>query len=182
MRHTLKIHPGSRCDAVRGIDVDVTRHAGDLVLRYLVSGMIDDLCLPAVTPPSRADELWKHTCLEAFVRAAPNGAYFEFNFSPSTAWAAYRFSGYRSGMTVAQDIALKAEVSYDANTLELRTRLKLDELPDLPLDTSWQLGFSAVIEETSGRKSYWALTNPPGKADFHHSDCFAIELPAASPP
>jgi hypothetical protein len=27
-----------------------------------------------------------------------------------------------------------------------------------------------------GRKSYWALAHPPGKADFHHSDCLAYEF------
>jgi hypothetical protein len=180
MHHILKIHPGSRCDAVTRIDVDVTRRAGDLVMRYLVNGMINDLCLPTATAPSRADELWKHTCLEAFVRTAPNGAYFEFNFSPSTAWAAYRFSGYRSGMTLVQEIAPQTGLRYSGETLELRTRLNLDGLPNLPTNTPWQLGLAAVIEETSGRKSYWALNHPPGKADFHHSDCFAIELPAAS--
>ena len=41
------------------------------------------------------------------------------------------------------------------------------------------VGLSAVIEETSGRKSYWSLAHPPGKADFHHSDCFAHALPSA---
>ena len=45
---------------------------------------------------------------------------------------------------------------------------------------SWMgLGLSAVIEEANGRKSYWALAHPPGKADFHHADCFA-ELPTAN--
>jgi hypothetical protein len=49
----------------------------------------------------------------------------------------------------------------------------------LPDEGAWRLGLSAVIEETNGRKSYWALSHPPGKPDFHHSDCFALELPAA---
>ena len=40
----------------------------------------------------------------------------------------------------------------------------------------WRLGLSAVIEDTSGRKSYWALAHPPGKPDFHHADCFAHEF------
>ena len=34
-----------------------------------------------------------------------------------------------------------------------------------------------VIEEINGRKSYWALKHPAGKPDFHHPDCFALELP-----
>ena len=43
----------------------------------------------------------------------------------------------------------------------------------------WRVGFSAVIEERDGTMSYWALAHPPGKPDFHHRDCFALELPAA---
>ena len=46
-------------------------------------------------------------------------------------------------------------------------------------NASWRLGLSAVIEDTSGGKSYWALAHPPGKPDFHHADCFALELPPA---
>jgi hypothetical protein len=49
---------------------------------------------------------------------------------------------------------------------------------DLPNDAAGGLGLSAVIEEANGRLSYWALAHPPGKPDFHHSDCFALELPA----
>jgi hypothetical protein len=49
----------------------------------------------------------------------------------------------------------------------------------LPKDGVWRLGLSAVIEETNGTISYWAVAHPPGKADFHHSDCFALELTAA---
>jgi hypothetical protein len=37
---------------------------------------------------------------------------------------------------------------------------------------------SAVIEENSGAKSYWALKHPPGKPDFHHADGFDLTLSA----
>ena len=33
-----------------------------------------------------------------------------------------------------------------------------------------------VIEEVSGRKSYWALKHAPGRPDFHHPDAFALEV------
>jgi hypothetical protein len=46
-------------------------------------------------------------------------------------------------------------------------------------DDTWQLGLSAVIEEKIARKTYWALRHPPGRPDFHHSDGFALEIPAA---
>jgi hypothetical protein len=55
-------------------------------------------------------------------------------------------------------------------TVELRSLLALSR------QSPWRVGLSAVIEDTSGRKSYWALAHPPGKPDFHHEDCFAHEL------
>jgi len=174
MRHALKLHPDSRPGAATGIEVDVARpHAGNLLLHYFVAGTISDLVMPPVSTSMRTDELWRHTCFEAFVRPSPGEAYYEFNFAPSTRWAAYRFSGARRGMHVAGEIREPhIDVRSNGGICEMRVSL------DLPSDAPWRLGVSAVIEETSGRKSYWALAHPPGKADFHHSDCFTLELPA----
>jgi hypothetical protein len=167
--------------AATRIEVEAARpRPGNLLLHYFVTGKMIGLRMPPVTAAARADELWRHTCFEAFVRASPGAAYYEFNFAPSMQWAAYRFSGYRSGMSVASGIsAPRVEVQSSGECYELQASLELDRAPGLPSDTLWRLGLSAVIEETSGRKSYWALAYPPGKADFHHSDCFAQELPAA---
>jgi hypothetical protein len=173
MRKALLLHPDSRCDAVTGIEVEVVRSYRKLALTYVVTGKIGDLRLAAQTTPVRTDELWKHTCFEAFAGAPQSNAYHEFNFAPSTQWAAYRFGGYREGMTVATEIAAPhIEVTSSAQHFELRVAL---EFP-VPAGASWRLALSAVIEETSGRKSYWALAHPPGKPDFHHPDGFALEL------
>jgi len=178
MRVTLKLHPGSRCEAVTQIQVEAVRHdPSGLMLKYLVTGTIGDLRLLPVTTPVRADELWRHTCFEAFVQPSSGPAYYEFNFAPSTQWAAYRFSGYRSGMTVASEISPpRIEANSKGESYELQVLVDLDGLHDLPSNTPWRLGLSAVIEETTGRKSYWALAHPPGKPDFHHSDGFTLEL------
>ncbi|HEY0283481.1 MAG TPA: DOMON-like domain-containing protein [Rhizomicrobium sp.] len=141
---------------------------------------IGGLVIPSPAASTRADELWRHTCFEAFLRPSPGEAYVEFNFSPSTQWAAYRFSGVRSGRRNTVEIgAPSIELRRNAECFELRVHLKLEGLPDFPGDSAWRLGLSAVVEEAGGRQSYWALAHPPGKADFHHSDCFALELPAA---
>ncbi len=157
------------------IEVDIAREgAATLVLHYIVTGQIADLLLPPLAAPARTDELWRHTCFEVFVRASPGTAYYEFNFAPSTQWAAYRFDGYRSGMRAAADIgAPRVEVKTTPECYALQASL---DLARSPRDGRWGLGLSAVIEETSGRKSYWALAHPPGKADFHHADCFALEF------
>jgi len=178
MRHALRLHPESLCAAATTIEVDVARPAASrLVLSYIVTGTIADLRLPPAAAAERADELWRHTCFEAFVGTAPGDAYYEFNFAPSARWAAYRFIGYRSGMEIAAEIAApRIEVRSAPRHYTLRASLAIDELPDRPRGARWRLGLAAVIEETSGRKSYWALAHPPGKADFHHADCFALEL------
>jgi hypothetical protein len=179
MRQALTRHPQSRGATAIRIDVEVVRpRPGHLVLRYLVTGRPRDLRLPPAAAPKRADELWRHTCFEAFVRPLPGAAYYEFNFAPSTQWAAYGFSAYRSGMRVANEVTaplIDAQSTDDAYTLQAAL-----DLERLPSDAAWRLGLSAVIEDSKGNISYWALAHPPGKADFHHSDCFALELAGAS--
>ena len=178
MRQILKRHPDSLSSAATRVEVEVARpRAGSLVLRYLVSGKMGDLRLPSITVPARADELWQHTCFEAFVRSSPHAGYYEFNFAPSTQWAAYRFSGYRKEMRVATEFsAPRIEVLSAPDCYALQVSLDLDGLSMLPPDAVWRLGLAALIEETNGHRSYWALAHPPGKADFHHPDCFAHEL------
>jgi hypothetical protein len=181
MRRTLKRHPTSLCAAVTHIEVEVVHpHADRLVLSYVVTGTVSDIALPAVATPVRSDELWRHTCFEAFVSAVEESAYYEFNFAPSTRWAAYRFTGYRNGMVVAPEIgAPEIDMQSSPDGYTLRATLALGCLLALPYNTPWRLGLSAVIEEMSGRLSYWALAHPPGPPDFHHADCFTYELPSA---
>lgn len=173
MHLALKLHPDSRCDAVRAIAVEAVRpRAGTLQLSYKATGAIDGLRLPPIMAPARGDELWRHTCFEAFIRPAAGAPYFEFNLAPSTQWAAYRFDGYRGGMHDAEIVGPRIEVRLLPGRFTLHAALELDALPPGP----WKLGISAVIEEVDGRLSYWALAHGPGRADFHHADCFTCEI------
>ena len=153
-----------------------------LVLSYIVTGNVGDIRMPPVTAATRSDELWQHTCFEAFVRASTGAEYYEFNFAPSTQWAAYWFSGYRSGRRVAGEInAPPIEVRSSPDHFTLQASLELNRLSGLS-SKALRLGLSAVIEDTDGRKSYWALAHPPGKPDFHHLDGFALEFSPAMQP
>ena len=178
MRSSLTLHSDSTSSAATNIEVDVARsRADDLLLSYILTGRLRDVLMPPVTASKRGHELWRHTCFEAFIRAAAGSVYYEFNFAPSTQWAAYRFGSYRSGMSVVTDIgAPDIEVQSNPDRYELQARIVLDRLPELPRHAVWRLGLSAVIEEADHRISYWALTHPPGKPDFHHADCFVHEL------
>jgi len=178
MRLMLRRHPDSQCIAARHIEVKVARPCADsLVLCYGVTGAIRELRLPPTRAALRTPELWLHTCFEAFLGASSEAGYYEFNFAPTTQWAAYRFSSYRTGMDVVAEIEVpRIEVQSASDHFALQATLKLDGLSDLPRDATWRLGIAAVTEDWNGGKSYWALAHPPGKADFHHFDSFAHEL------
>lgn len=175
----LTPHPDTPCDAIQSIEVNVARaQAGLLTLRFVVAGDIARLRLPPPLERARADELWQETCFEAFVKPEGGEAYHEFNLSPSNRWAGYRFDGYRQGMITLDGAALTHLTRRTSDDLyELVATLDLVAERGLADDLPWRMGLSAVIEETSGAKSYWALAHAPGKPDFHHPEAFALDLP-----
>jgi hypothetical protein len=181
VRHRLICHPDTPSSAVIQISVDVARPApGALTLRYALTGALSGLVLPPRTACVRTDELWRHTCFEAFAQDGSGSGYVEINLAPSTQWAAYRFEGYRAGLTPASvpDPAVDVEPADDTFTLTAT----LDLSAELAAAETWRLGLTAVIEETGGRMSYWSLAHPPGKPDFHRADCFALQLPPPDRP
>lgn len=180
MRADLTPHPDWPCPAITGIAVEVARPGqGALSFRYEVAGDISALRLPTGPAPGRADGLWQTTCFEAFLRPAGGAGYFEFNFAPSGAWAAYAFSGYREGMQPLEPLVAPTIVT---RTTEGGLVVEVSLLLSGLAEGRWRLGLSAVTEGRDGAKSYWAVTHPPGKADFHHPDCFALDLPEAQVP
>jgi hypothetical protein len=170
VRRLLTAHPDFPSQAVCCVEIEIAQAApGAASLTYIVTGDIGAVVLPAPAPARRTDELWRATCFEAFLRPEPGEAYLEFNFAPSTQWAAYRFNGYRAGMAPLDIPPLDIDVHRDAKRLELRVAI--------PAAAPSRLAVSAILEEAGGRKSYWALAHPPGRPDFHHAAGFV-----ASPP
>jgi len=177
----LTLHPDSHSPAVTGIEVEASRPSPDLLmLRFVLQGFMGAVNLPPPAASVRADELWRHTCFEAFVRAEGDAGYFEFNLSPSTRWAAYAFENYRAGMKPADVPPPRIEVSRGIGRFELLARLDLNGFGLDDLD--WRVGLSAVLEDADNSISYWALAHPPGRPDFHNADCFALELPETARP
>jgi hypothetical protein len=175
---TLICHPNSSSDVVEKIEARAWWN-GDatIALTYTVRGDLARLRIPPPAPPRRSDRLWEHTCFEAFIGQKDKPEYYEFNISPSGEWAAYSFRSYRDGMqlqneTPPPNIAVRTTI----NSVELTAAVNLKRLQILTSNSRLRLGLSAVIEENNGTLSYWALKHPPGKPDFHHSDCFALEL------
>lgn len=63
----------------------------------------------------------------------------------------------------------------ETGSLGLIATIDLD-VPGLSGEPTLCLSVTAVIEETDGTKSYWALAHGSDKPDFHHPDSFVLEL------
>jgi len=167
----LRPHPLEHSPVTR-IAVEAQRVAPDLLrVTYRIGGDLARVAFPRPQTAVRTDGLWQHSCCEAFL-AAGDG-YYEFNFSPSAQWAAYRFDGHRAGMrdAPADDPAIAWDRDGEAARLIATIRL--------PADATGALGLSAIIEDKDGVRSFWALAHPPGEPDFHDAACFAAQLPPA---
>ena len=152
---------------------------GVLDLAYILTANLDHLRVPEPRTPAASDQLWQHTCFEAFV-AAGAPAYHEFNFSPSREWAVYAFESYR--VPAPRDVpALEPAVTVrrTAETLELEARIDLGGLSTAHACATLKIGLSAVIEDSDGALSYWALAHAASRPDFHDARAFALELPDA---
>ncbi len=233
MQLSLTPHPDTPCPALSAITATITQaQDGRLLIEYVAVGHVDTVLWPKPAKAERTDGLWQSSCFELFISAPGTRAYQEFNFSPSTAWAAYQFEDYRDVMTelsVADAPVIETNVhapnrtfssaetsvtlakagvnfhhkapvikaiapfspAFAGVTMEgggakkalnrdrSAQRYALRVILPFHLPASVRLGLSAVIEQTDGTKSYWALAHPPGKPDFHHRDCFAHQLSAA---
>jgi len=175
----LRAHPSTGMDAasaIRSLRVRAARTAGRLDLLFALEGELARLRLPSPRAPTRADDLWRSTCFEAFVMAAAP-SYCELNVTPAHAWALYRFDGYRHPAGVmAVEPAPNIVSSRRHDAYELHVTAELGPVSDA--SSRWRLALTAIIEDAAGRLSYWSVRHAPGKPDFHHRDALAVELTA----
>lgn len=171
MRLPLIPHPISS-PAGLTLEVEAKRAGRVLSLEYVLAGPVEGVWRPEAAARVRTDGLWQATCFEAFVRTA--SGYVEYNLSPSGAWAAYRFDGYREGMRELEMPAPFIVTRSAPGQFVLTADVTLPE--DAFGATGLKTGLAAVIRGVDGVIGYWALAHPSDKPDFHHPDSFALDL------
>ena len=186
-RHAVPVGSTSTGQAapVTGIAVSGSLDAAGLLeLAFQLHGNLQQLRLPvgsgiAAHSTARRDQLWRHTCLELFARAADTAGYLELNFAPNGDWAAYQFDDYRSGQrnveTSDGTVSLQQQSEH---VLLVRVSVVVPAMATTPRVAAWQLGLAAVMEESDGNLSYWALRHPRGQPDFHDPAGFGYALAA----
>ncbi len=173
--HELTAHPAHPPQRIEGVEARILGFDENwLRLRWRVEGS-QALVVPAFAGRGRAEELWRTTCFELFLRPRRGDAYAEFNLSPSERWAAYDFKSYRDDRT---ERALPIEPNC---TLRQGSSMAIFDaaipLAGIPRGDS-AMNLAAVLEEEGGAISYWALAHPHSAADFHDPACFTGELEA----
>lgn len=171
-------HPATPAPVVSTIEARAGfRSDGFLELAFRLRGDMARLLIPTL-PAENRKLLWEHTCFEAFIASADDTAYREFNFSPTGQWASYAFVDYRlADETSATIDAPQITSRLFAGRMELDAVISPDSMP--AGNGKFLLGLSAVVEAADtvdGSHSYWALRHPASRPDFHHRDCFALEL------
>jgi hypothetical protein len=176
--HSLSAHPDHSPKSIKILEVQLSRVRDShvlkkdrLMLQFRADCALHELRLSPPRPPLRRDGLWQTTCCELFIKGEGE-SYTEYNFAPTSEWAAYRFSGYRQndGWLEFDEPPMVIGPAAKLGYFRLDAIIRLDRCDELII------GLSAIIEEIDGTKSYWALAHPPGPPDFHHPDCFALTL------
>lgn len=160
--------------------VAVERTVSGLELRYELAGSLSVIVWPTSAEPRRADSLWQHTCFEAFVAAGGDNTYYEFNVSPSGAWAAYRFGGYRERLAdpeLASTPRVELRRLDDGVTADVV--LTLEGVPRLKASMPLEVSVTAVIQGRSAALAYFALAHPADQPDFHDRRGFLLTLAPA---
>ena len=173
--YQLAPHPAHPPAALRNMEAKVTgRDASWLRLRWRIDGSAG-LKIPAFAGKGRADDLWRTTCFELFLKPTGGESYCEFNLSPSERWNAYDFERYRGGMSERPMPREPECIMRQGSSFAIfDAAIPIGGVPD----GECAMGLSAVIEELDGTISYWALAHDGDTPDFHAPACFAATLGA----
>lgn len=134
---------------------------------------VGELCL-------RQEGLWNHTCFEIFLKPfALSDSYYEFNFSTLGIWDVFAFESYRNPKVLKKSFDFElVGLKWDPVLNELGGSvmiLKKDLMDQVCARKGSCFGLTAVVEDVSLNKSYWALAHSGVKPDFHQSESFILK-------
>lgn len=173
---SLQPFPSNTAPPLIEITGNISRPSNSLTICYVLAGDLGELVVSDFSDTQiRKSGLWEQTCFEFFLAAKNSKQYWEFNLSPSGHWNVYRFADYRQGMEEETAfVSLPFKIRYRPDSVLLELEVRLDKI--VRADQCLGVGISAVIEQTGGAKTYWALTHCCPRADFHCRESFIFTL------
>ncbi len=131
-----------------------------------------------IDKPKRHHELWKHTCLECFLKPQNDNIYYEINVNAEGFWNIYQFTNYRENMQESTHIKIldfqRLSKVKSANEINLKFNLIFESQFTL---TNLDFSLNAVIEnmlikDSNQNLDYYAIKHSQSKPDFHHFNNF----------
>ena len=153
----------------------IDKEAGFFIVNYQIQGALKNLSLRTKCSKLQfADELWKATVFEIFLRADKSEKYYEWNFCPSNRFAAYSFDSYRQPQPPKINKTTIIEYPfYDFSDENLRFQVKFSLPQELKDVEDYQIQLCAILKHDHEEElEYFALQHPHEKPDFHDVDCF----------
>ncbi len=182
MQLSQKLLPYEITTNTQGISLEgiVERKKSVLSIEFHLSGQMNKInCPPPQGVQQRLDQLWKHTCFEAFFSWDDNIFYWELNVSPTGDWNLYYFDDYRSGQMSEkriENIPFKLN-EFNLNSYKNRIIIDLSKIiPETKVAQELQLSLTAVLENKDLSKTYWATDHLGEKPDFHIRKSFYIRI------
>lgn len=170
MKLSLAIHSKTPGTLNREVAVETLLRGNKVQLIYTLQNLDRNLLIPQKAKPGRRDNLWQHTCCEAFIGIINQPHYLEFNFSPSGEWAAYAFTDYRERADWPDPAPPEIRTIKTDTDLQLEATILLDTLPEAFQHQSLELGISTVLEDKHQNLAYLALAHSQETPDFHRRD------------
>jgi len=156
---------------------EIERMETQLSIRYVVTGKIDSLLLPALSnSAARKHDLWKATCFEFFLAFKDQPAYWEFNMSPSRDWNVYAMDAYRQINMREESAFPQLPFNFQKTDRELRLDISVDLSAILHASQQLHVGITAILQTANENESYWALAHPGAQADFHLRESFTLQV------
>ncbi|MEJ2688438.1 MAG: DOMON-like domain-containing protein [Deltaproteobacteria bacterium] len=168
IRRDFKLHPFDAANAPPlTLSGSIVRLSRQLQVEFHLEGDLAAISIPPpAAEPKRRHDLWRETCFELFFSPLETSAYHEVNLSPSGHWNLYFFDAYRRGMREEGSNCLKGRILPIKDSLVVRMEL---DLSPLNLEgKALKAGLCAVLLfQAEKTPSYWALTHPGPRPDFH---------------
>ncbi len=178
MMHLYPFQESPWTDLLKFSASAVRVNSNEIECEFIIAGSTEliELSAPAQNPSKqrlRKDDLWKHTCFEAFLSEdrKDSSPYFEMNCAPSGDWNVYALDSYRQGLRPAALSATLLVFQATTGQLHLKIGMTGEDLSRIK-----HLSLAAVIEFSDSSKSYFAAKHAGTVADFHLKESFTISL------
>ena len=160
-----QLFPHCQTEEALTIKASFTLTSQQLVLSFVLQGVREHYLFDTKNHAKRADELWRATCFEMFIKNSNSKKYWELNIAPNGSWNFYRFSDYKKDRQEESRV-LTPKVLFKQERDEVSVNVEVDFTEKL-FDESVDFNLALILLDIEGKRHFYTLNPKEGVADFH---------------